>query len=213
MSLNKISINDTTTVNTGIVYDISKVHNGATYTDLADALGTDGENVPLEVREGGMSVRFIRTSVNKYVQYRLMATSFSTSESDWQGVDDEPTAGSDNLVKSGGVKEELESNKTEIDSRLTELEFYQNVQDNTNITKPGYLAENGTIGALSSGSVCSYNIQGIAKAYIKTEIPFSKTLKIAYATYNSEGVVVQKDPNPVYNGNFEGIIEFTEDEV
>ena len=103
MSLNKISINDTTTVNTGVVYDISKAHNGATYTDLTDALGTDGENVPLEVREGGMSVRFIRTSVNKYVQYRLMADTFSTDEDDWQGVDEQPTAGSDNLVKSGGV--------------------------------------------------------------------------------------------------------------
>ena len=57
MSLNKISINDTTTVNTGIVYDISKAHDGATYTDLADALS--GNNVPLEVREGGMSVRFV----------------------------------------------------------------------------------------------------------------------------------------------------------
>ena len=57
MSLNKISINDTTTVNTGIVYDISKAHGGATYTDLADALS--GNNVPLEVREGGMTVRFV----------------------------------------------------------------------------------------------------------------------------------------------------------
>ena len=57
MSLNKISINDTTTVNTGIVYDISKAHNGATYTDLADALS--GNNVPLEIREGGMSIRFL----------------------------------------------------------------------------------------------------------------------------------------------------------
>ena len=57
MSLNKISINDTTTVNTGIVYDISKAHNGSTYTDLADALS--GNNVPPEIREGGMSVRFV----------------------------------------------------------------------------------------------------------------------------------------------------------
>lgn len=32
-----------------------------------------------------------------------MATSFSTDEAEWQGVDDEPTNGSDNLVKSGGV--------------------------------------------------------------------------------------------------------------
>ena len=59
MSLNKISINDTTTVNTGIVYDISKAHNGSTYTDLNDALGINGINVPLEIREGGMSVRFV----------------------------------------------------------------------------------------------------------------------------------------------------------
>ena len=57
MSLNKISINDTTTVNTGIVYDISKAHNGSTYTDLTDALS--GNNVPSEVREGGMTVRFV----------------------------------------------------------------------------------------------------------------------------------------------------------
>ena len=57
MSLNKISINDTTTVNTGIVYDISKAHNGLTYTDLADALS--GNNVPLEIREGGMSIRYV----------------------------------------------------------------------------------------------------------------------------------------------------------
>ena len=57
MSLNKISINDTTTVNTGIVYAISKAHGGSTYTDVADALS--GNNVPSEVREGGMSIRFV----------------------------------------------------------------------------------------------------------------------------------------------------------
>ena len=57
MILNKIKINDTATVTPGVVYDISKAHNGATYTDLADALS--GNNVPPEIREGGMSVRFV----------------------------------------------------------------------------------------------------------------------------------------------------------
>ena len=33
-----------------------------------------------------------------------MKNQWSTTVSDWQGVDDEPTAGSDNLVKSGGVE-------------------------------------------------------------------------------------------------------------
>ena len=88
MSLNKISINDTTTVNTGIVYDISKAHDGATYTDLIDALGTDGINVPLEVREGGMSVKFIQTSDDKYVQYRLMSNEFTTDTTQWAIADE-----------------------------------------------------------------------------------------------------------------------------
>ena len=57
MILNKIKINDTATVTPSVVYDISKAHGGATYTDLADALS--GNNVPLEIREGGMSVRFV----------------------------------------------------------------------------------------------------------------------------------------------------------
>ena len=94
MSLNKISINDTTTVNTGIVYDISKAHNGATYNDLTGALGTNGSNVPLEVRDGGMSVKFIQTSDNNYGQFRYMgtdttATTFSNVNK-WQDVNNKP---------------------------------------------------------------------------------------------------------------------------
>ena len=83
MTLNKISINDTTTVNTGVVYDIPKA-TGQSYDSLTAALGTDGNNVPLEIREGGMSIRFVQTSDNKYVQYRLMTTYFSTLENYWQ---------------------------------------------------------------------------------------------------------------------------------
>ena len=50
-----------------------------------------------------MTIRFIQSSDNKYVQYRLMAQDFTTDVSQWQGVDDEPVAASENLVKSGGV--------------------------------------------------------------------------------------------------------------
>lgn len=39
----------------------------------------------------------------EYVQYRLMSTDWSNVVGDWQGVDSEPTAGSRNLVESGGV--------------------------------------------------------------------------------------------------------------
>ena len=90
--------------NDGGAYDVSVhfptggVEGGNTYTlDGAIAM------VPQNIRKGGMSIKFVSSSDNKYVQYRLMSATFSTTPSDWQGVDDIPTAGSDNLVKSGGV--------------------------------------------------------------------------------------------------------------
>ncbi|MBQ7552933.1 MAG: hypothetical protein IJT46_01050 [Bacteroidaceae bacterium] len=43
------------------------------------------------------------SDLQRYVQYRLMATEWSDDASDWQGVDAKPVAGSDNLVMSGGV--------------------------------------------------------------------------------------------------------------
>ena len=76
----------------GGVFDISvyKSSGGtlAKYTDLAAALGTNGANIPQSLRKGGMSVKFVQSSDNKYVQYRLMPTSFSTTPSDWQEVGD-----------------------------------------------------------------------------------------------------------------------------
>ena len=108
----------------GGAYDISAAHavGGvlATYDDLADALGTNGANVPAAVRKGGMSIKFVLSYDNKYVQFRLMKNQWSTTVSDWQGVDDVPTVNSNNLVKSGGVfhtyavaeKQDFEYSKT-----------------------------------------------------------------------------------------------------
>lgn len=90
-----------------IVFDISAYHATgstlATYADLAAALGYDGANVPASVRKGGMSVKFVQSSDNKYVQYMLMSDSFNTTVSNWQGVDDEPTDESENFSKSKGT--------------------------------------------------------------------------------------------------------------
>ena len=52
----------------GEVYDISAAHSGAKYADLSAALGVDGGNVPSEIRRGGMSVKFVQSSDNKYIQ-------------------------------------------------------------------------------------------------------------------------------------------------
>lgn len=101
----------------GEVYDISAaaaVGGVLTkYADLTAALGTNGANVPEDIRRGGLSIRFVSSSDNKYVQYRLMSDSFSTTVANWQGVDDKPTPDSQNLIKSGAVYSEL-SNKPDL---------------------------------------------------------------------------------------------------
>lgn len=86
----------------GEVYDISANHADTKYADLAAALN-GGANIPQSLQKGGMSVKFVQSSDNKYMQFRCMAQDFTTDITQWQGVDDKPTAGSDNLVKSGGV--------------------------------------------------------------------------------------------------------------
>ena len=92
-----------------IVFDVSVYNNGLVFESLKAILSSSNLNtlIPTSSRRGGMAIRFIQgseqSSDNKYVQYRLMSSTFSITESDWQGVDDEPTAGSDNLVNSGGV--------------------------------------------------------------------------------------------------------------
>lgn len=85
------------------------------YATLAEALGTNGNNVPLIFRKGGMQIKYVSTSDNKYVQYRLMSQTFSTTESNWQGVDDEPADNSNNFAKSGGIAKYKSYNYTKND--------------------------------------------------------------------------------------------------
>lgn len=64
------------------IFDISTFNND-TYIDLTDALGTDGEHIPQPLRKGGMSVKFVQSSDNKYVQYRLTSDEWSVDTEDW----------------------------------------------------------------------------------------------------------------------------------
>ena len=54
------------------------------YADLTAALGTNGANVPEQYRVPGMTIRYVQSSDNKYVQYRLVSDSFNTTPSNWQ---------------------------------------------------------------------------------------------------------------------------------
>lgn len=92
-----------------VIYDVSAHNNGAVFESLSALLSDSNLStlIPSTVRCGGMSIRFIQgseqSSNNKYAQYRLMSDTFNTIATNWQGVDNEPTANSDNLVKSGGI--------------------------------------------------------------------------------------------------------------
>ena len=94
-----------------LVFDISKANavGGvlATYADLAAALGVDGANVPVNRRQGGMTVKFVLTSDNNYVRYDYMGSSTAVADfcnvANWQGVDEVPIKDSRNLVTSGAV--------------------------------------------------------------------------------------------------------------
>ena len=96
-------------VSSMVIYDVSARNNGKVFESIQALLNSSNLNtlIPASVRHGGMTIRFIQgseqSSDNKYVQYRLMSDTFNTTLANWQGVDDVPTAGSDNLVKSGGV--------------------------------------------------------------------------------------------------------------
>ena len=65
------------------VFDITVYNNNTKYADLSAALGVDGANIPATLRRGGMSVKFVQSSDNKYVQYRLRSDSFNTIVSNW----------------------------------------------------------------------------------------------------------------------------------
>lgn len=86
-------------VSSGAVFDAIKT-DGSAY-DVSVHFPTAGPNndgkftleyilsnvntlIPTAWRKGGMSIRFVSSSDNKYVQYRLLATSFTTNDIYWQ---------------------------------------------------------------------------------------------------------------------------------
>ena len=96
------------------VYDVTANNSGTTFASLSALLSDANLNtiIPVASRKGGMSIKYVRTSDNKYVQFRYMSSSTAvadfTNTVNWQGVDDVPTANSKNLVTSGAVYDALQ---------------------------------------------------------------------------------------------------------
>ena len=97
----------------GAVYDVSAKNptagpnNDGKFESLSALLSDASLNalIPTAVRRGGMSIKFVQSSDNKYVQARLMSYSFTTDVTQWQRVIDEVSEGSKDVVTSGAVAE------------------------------------------------------------------------------------------------------------
>lgn len=72
----------------GIIYDVSANNDGAVFESLQALLSSSNLStlIPTSVRYGGMSIRFIQSSDNKYEQFRCIANEFTTDVTKWQNV-------------------------------------------------------------------------------------------------------------------------------
>ena len=163
----------------------------ATYANLQAALGTNGANIPDYLRKGGMSVKFVQGSAqssdNKYIQARLMADEFTTDVTKWQGVDEEPTAGSANLIKSGSlVLQHFEFNGATTKVYLQSNGFYSRTAANYSLILPVKGSDSiyikGGTGGSSIGYLRSYNDQQVSADFC--ECVTSTTVISAATEYN-----------------------------
>ena len=68
-----------------VIYDVTINNASAKFSSLSALLSSENLStlIPVAVRCGGMSIRFVLTSDNKYVQYNLLADSFTTDTTQW----------------------------------------------------------------------------------------------------------------------------------
>ena len=87
MNVNKININQSpqTYYIASDIYDVSYHNSGTTFVSLSELLSSENLStlIPSAIRCGGMTIRFVQSSDNKCVQYRLTADEWSTDTNDW----------------------------------------------------------------------------------------------------------------------------------
>ena len=105
----------------GAVYDVSAKNptagpnNDGKWESLSALFSDANLNtlIPVADRRGGMSIKYVQSSDNKYVQYRLMAQNFTTDVTQWQGIVGKPMAGSKYLVESDGIRSSIDEISSE----------------------------------------------------------------------------------------------------
>ena len=128
-----------------------------------------------------------------------MTQNFTTDTIQWQGVDDEPTAESNNLVKSGGVYNSLNTIyqylKNKVDKKITGESI--NIFDKNNaILNNGFIYSDGTISNLSNCRYTSINIKPNT-TYAFYAIPYSSGIpNCIYCRFLDEDGNILKPLNP-----------------
>jgi len=106
----------------GSAFDLTAYNNGTTYADLNAAL-TALNALPAAYKKGGMSMKYVQSSDNKYVQARCMAQDFTTDVTQWQGVEICPAINSDNIITSGTTYNYLAKTQNTVNNPTGELGF------------------------------------------------------------------------------------------
>ena len=71
-----------------MIFDVSEANGGEPFDTLSDALDYADSVLLDSQKKGGMTIKYIQSSDNKYVQYRLMADEWNTNTENW-AIDDE----------------------------------------------------------------------------------------------------------------------------
>ena len=67
-----------------MIFDVSEANSGQPFDTLSNAL-TYADSVLLDSqKKGGMTIKYVQSSDNKYVKYFLTKDEWSASEADWQ---------------------------------------------------------------------------------------------------------------------------------
>ena len=117
---------------TQVIYDVTSNNNGMPFSSLSELLSSENLStlIPSTVRCGGMSIRFVQSSDNKYVQYFLKKDEWSVGDGDLE-------------------KMNLEDNFNQLE-RVLDIELFPDIVnrtiENDDFTNEGfYVNKNGTL--------------------------------------------------------------------
>ena len=110
LTVNAYTIEDITSLDVFNISEYNKSGNPevfASYVDISSALGTDGENIPVERRKGGMIGVFINSQTQHYEIYRLKTKEWSADINNWINMDTSQISNDINTRILGSSKKEL----------------------------------------------------------------------------------------------------------